>query len=312
MPVAFRWRRSGAEVALRPAGCHDDPVPEELSQAWFGLLGPLRVRDGGAEVVVPAARQRVLLAALLIRVGQVVSVDELAAAVWDGEPPTGARVTLRSYVKRLRRVLGPAAGSRIIARDPGYLINAGDDEVDLKRFEALCCAGGRASAAGAWREASDLLCQALGLWRGAPLADVRSQMLRHLEVPRLEQLRLQAYEWQIEADLNLGHHGQLVPRLQALVAEHPLRERFHAQLMLALYLSGRQAEALAAYRQARGILVGELGIEPGPDLREMHQRVLAGAAAWPPMRQPRPAGLLRSCPASFRSRRDISPAGRPS
>jgi DNA-binding SARP family transcriptional activator len=233
------------------------------------------VRDGDTEVAVPAARLRALLAALLIRAGDVLSVDELAEAVWDGEPPSGARVTLRSYIKRLRQVLGPALGPRIITRDPGYLIEAGDAELDLRRFEVLCLAGRRAADAGAWQEASDLLAQALALWRGVPLADISSQALRGLEVARLEHLRLQATEWQIEAGLNLGHHGQLVPDLQALVAEHPLRERFHAQLMLALHRCDRPAEALAAYRHARGILVGELGIEPGAGLRRLHERILA-------------------------------------
>jgi DNA-binding SARP family transcriptional activator len=232
------------------------------------------VRDGGVELAVTAARHRVLLAALLIRAGHVLSVEELAEAVWDGEPPPGARVTLRSYVKRLRQTLGPVLGQRIVARDPGYLITASDTEVDLKRFEVLCRAGRRAYDGAAWQEASDLLTQALGLWRGAPLADIHSQVLQRLEVPRLEQLRLQAIECQIDADLHLGHHGQLVPDLQALVAQHPMREHFHAHLMLALHRCGRRAEALAVYRQARAILVGELGIEPGPELRLLHQRIL--------------------------------------
>jgi DNA-binding SARP family transcriptional activator/tetratricopeptide (TPR) repeat protein len=258
----------------------------------------LCVRDGGAEVAVPAARHRVLLAALVIRVGDVLSVDELAEAVWDGEPPPGARVTLRSYVKRLRQVLGPVLGQRIVARDPGYLIEAGDAEVDLKRFEVLCRAGCRACEAGAWQEASDLLTRALGLWRGAPLADIGSHVLQRLEVPRLEQLRLQAAECRIEAGLQLGHHGQLVPGLQALTAEQPLRERFHAQLMLALHRCGRRAEALAVYRQARGILVRELGIEPGPELRQLHQRILTGDPELIAPAAQVPAGVPRQLPAA--------------
>jgi DNA-binding SARP family transcriptional activator/tetratricopeptide (TPR) repeat protein len=258
----------------------------------------LCVRDGGAEVTVTAARHRVLLAALVIRAGHVLSMDELAEAVWDGEPSPGARVTLRSYVKRLRQVLGPVLGQRIVARGPGYLITAGDAEVDLKRFEGLCRAGCRACDAGAWQEASDLLTRALGLWRGAPLADIGSQVLQRVEVPRLEQLRLQAAERQIEAGLHLGHHGQLVPGLQALVAEHPLRERFHAQLMLALHRCGRRAEALAVYRQARGILVGELGVEPGPELRQLHQFILTGDPELnaPPVQVP--AAVPRQLPAA--------------
>jgi len=266
----------------------------------------LCVRYGGAEVAVPAARHRVLLAALVVRVGHVLSVDELAEAVWDGEPPPGARVTLRSYVKRLRQVLGPVLGQRIVTRDPGYLINAGDAEVDLKRFEVLCRGGRKACDAAAWQEASDLLTQALGLWRGTPLADIRSQVLQRLEVPRLEQLRLQAAECRIEAGLHLGHHGQLVPGLQALVAEHPLRERFHAQLMLALDGCGRRAEALAVYREARGILVGDLGVEPGPELRQLHQRILTGDPQLAPAVQV-PVAVPRQLPAAvphFAGRQD--------
>src|SRR5215467_11455734 len=148
--VICRWRFGGVGVAPRSAWCHHGQVPDGAARAWFGLLGPLCVRYGGAEVAVPAARHRVLLAALVVRVGHVLSVDELAEAVWDGEPPPGARVTLRSYVKRLRQVLGPVLGQRIVARDPGYLITAGDAEVDLKRFEELCKAGRRACDTGAW------------------------------------------------------------------------------------------------------------------------------------------------------------------
>ncbi len=280
--------------------CHHAHVSGQTAQAWFGLLGPLCVRDGGTDVAVPAARQRVLLAALLIRAGHAVSIGELADAVWDGHPPSGARVTLRSYIKRLRQVLGPALGSRIIARDPGYLIEATDAEADLKQFAALCRAGGRASAAGAWQETSDVLTQALELWRGQPLADIRSQVLQRLEVPRLEQLWLQAAEWRTEAELNLGRHVYLVHELQALTAKHPLRERFHAQLMLALYRSGRPAEALAAYRRARGVLVGELGIEPGPELRHLHQRILTGDPDLSaPAGQPQTA-VPRQLPAAVR------------
>jgi DNA-binding SARP family transcriptional activator/tetratricopeptide (TPR) repeat protein len=275
-------------------------MPGKAEYAWFGLLGPLSVRSGDVEVAVPAARQRVLLAALVLRAGQVLSMDELAEMVWDGDPPAGARVTLRSYIKRLRQVLGPALGSRIVTRDPGYLIAAGDAEADLKQFETLCRAGGRASTAGAWQIASDLLTQALGLWRGAPLLDIPSQVLQRREVPRLEQLRLQAIEGQIEADLNLGRHEQLVPELLAMAAEQPLLERFHAQLMLALHRCGRRAEALAAYRQARRTLVGELGLEPGPELRRMHERILANDPDLTTPARQAPVPAPRQLPAAVR------------
>src|SRR6266487_1572085 len=246
---------------------------------WFGLLGSFCLWHKGAEVPVPAARQRILLAALLVRAGHVVSADELCEAVWDGMPPAGAAVTLRSYVARLRRALGPVPGSRIVTRCPGYAIEAGADELDLLCFAALCRDGGAAALSGAWQQASGVLTLALGLWRGAPLADIPSRVLRDGEVPYLEQLRLQAAEDRIEADLHLGRPGGLVPELRALVAENPLRERFRAQLMLALYRCGRQGEALAVYRQARRYLIDELGVEPGAGLRGLHQQILDGDPA---------------------------------
>jgi DNA-binding SARP family transcriptional activator len=242
---------------------------------WFGALGPLCVTHSSSVIPVPAARQRVLLAAMLVQPGRVVSFDELGEVVWDGTPPPGARATLRNYIKRLRQVLGPDAGRRIVTRDPGYLIDAGEDEVDLVRFAALCAEGGRLVRSSSWRAASDELIRATALWRGAALADIRSEVLKAREVPRLEQMRLQAMEWRIEADLQLGGHHELIPELRALVSEHPWREHFHAQLMLALYRSGRQGEALAAYRAAWHALIGDLGVEPGPDLQRLHQRMLA-------------------------------------
>jgi DNA-binding SARP family transcriptional activator len=245
----------------------------------FGILGPVLVDDGAVAVAVPAARQRVLLAALLVHAGQAVSADALADVVWDGSPPPAAADTLRTHVMRLRRVLGPRAGKRLVTRYPGYLVEAGEDEIDLLRFSRLCRDGSAAVGAGSWQQASQILAEALGLWRGPALADVPSQLLQRNEVPRLDQLRLQAQEWRIDADLHLGRHAELVPELQSLAAQYPLRERFHAHLLLALYRSGRQAEALAAYRQARGALVKELGAEPGPELQQLHQQILTADPA---------------------------------
>jgi DNA-binding SARP family transcriptional activator len=240
----------------------------------FGILGPLLVRDGNTVVEVLAARQRVLLADLLVHAGQAVSAGALVETVWDGAPPAGGAATLRTYVMRLRRALGPDAGSRVVARYPGYLIDAREQEVDLLRFTALCREGGAAVRARAWERASAVLAEALGLWRGAPLADVPSHILHRDEVPRLEQLRLQALEWRIEVGLHLGRHRELVTELQTLAVDHPLRERFQAQLMLALHRCGRQAEALEAYRNARMALVADAGVEPGLDLQQLHQRIL--------------------------------------
>jgi DNA-binding SARP family transcriptional activator/tetratricopeptide (TPR) repeat protein len=243
---------------------------------WFGLLGPLQVRVGDQELPVPAPRQRVLLAALLLTPRLAVPSARLSDLVWDGRPPPGSAVTLRSYVKRLRQALGPAVGARIVAAGHGYLIEAATDELDLAQYAALCQMGEAAVRSSAWERAAELLGQAENLWRGNPLADIPSQELQTAELPRLEQLRLQAIRCRVEADLHLGRCSNVVPELYALTTEHPLHEPFHHQLMMALYSSGRQADALAAYRRARDVLVEEVGIEPGADLRLLHQRILAG------------------------------------
>lgn len=245
---------------------------------WVGVLGPLLVRSGGEPVPVPAPKQRVILAALALRAGQVASYDELAEIVWDGVPPSGARVAIRNYVKRLRQILGPVAGRRIVTRDPGYALEADPDEVDALRFTALCSQGGEAirreSAAGTDPDAWELLGDAIGLWRGNPLVDVPSNVLITAEVPRLDALRMQAQEWRMDAGLARGLHSELVGELTQLARDHPWRERFHAQLMLALYRCGRQAEALAAYQRTRRMLVDELGVEPGRELRDLQAGIL--------------------------------------
>jgi DNA-binding SARP family transcriptional activator len=240
----------------------------------FGLLGPLLVRVGGVPVRVSAGKQRVLLAALLVRVNQVVGVDDLADAVWEGQPPDSARVTLQNYVKRLRQALGPSGYERIATRPTGYLIEAVPGELDLTRFARIQASGQAAARAGAWASASAQLSTALSLWRGAPLADVPSPRLRQAEVPRLAEMRLDALEARIDADLHLGRHREVIAELQPLVTAEPLRERLHELLMLALYRSGQQAAALSAYRRARRHLVDQVGIEPGPALRELNQRIL--------------------------------------
>jgi DNA-binding SARP family transcriptional activator len=246
----------------------------------FGVLGPLRVTGGSGEsAAVSAARLRVLLAVLLWRANQPVPVDELAEMVWDGIPPAGAAGAVRALVMRLRRVLGQPIGARLITRAPGYVIELSGDELDASRFETLSNAAGAAVRAGRWAEAAQAAAAALGLWRGTPLADVSSQVLRDAWLPHLEQVRVQALEWRFEADLHEGRHEWLIPELREVSGHHPLRERFRAQLMLALAKAGRQAEALAAYQEARRVLVGELGIEPGPELREMRERILAGGTA---------------------------------
>jgi DNA-binding SARP family transcriptional activator/tetratricopeptide (TPR) repeat protein len=246
----------------------------------FAVLGPLQVTGGSGEpVVVSAPRLRALLAVLLWRANQPVPVDELAEMVWDGTPPAGAAGATRALVMRLRRVLGQPIGARLITRAPGYVIELSGNELDASRFEALSNDAGVAVRAKRWAEAGQTAAAALRLWRGTALADVSSGVLRDAWLPHLEQVRVQALEWRFEADLQEGRHQELIPELRKVTGHHPLRERFHAQLMLALAGAGRQSEALAAYDQARRVLVGELGIEPGRELRRLHERILAGDTA---------------------------------
>jgi DNA-binding SARP family transcriptional activator/tetratricopeptide (TPR) repeat protein len=253
----------------------------------FEVLGPLRVvtARAGEPVLVSASRLRVVLAVLLWRASQPVTVDELSEMAWDGAPPPGAAATMRGLILRLRRALGPQAGARIVTRAPGYLIELAGDELDASWFVALGQRTGDAIRAGDWLAACATAEQAMALWRGAALLDVPCQALREAWLPRLDQHHIQVRQWHAEAGLHLGQHERLIPALTDLTTRHPLNEHFHAQLMTALARSGRQAEALQAYRDARRVLVNELGIEPGPGLRAVHQRILSGqgesAAALP-------------------------------
>ena len=241
---------------------------------WIGLLGSLQVRVDGAAVAVPAARQRALLAVLAVRAGELVPTDELAEIVWDGKPPDRAAATIRNYVKRLRFRLG-SAGRQIVTCRPGYRLEVAEDELDLRLLTRLWRDGGVAVRGGDWAAAFGGLGQALGSWRGVPFADAGCERLQREQVPPLSELRLQAAEWRAEAGLALGRHAELVGELAGWCAAEPLRERFAVLRMLALYRSGRQADALAAFQQARRMLVDELGVEPGEELRRLHQQVLA-------------------------------------
>jgi DNA-binding SARP family transcriptional activator len=256
---------------------------------WLGVLGPLLVRDDDTSIRVPAGKQRVVLGALLARPNQVVSFDALADAAWAADRTDTARATIRNYVRRLRQVLGDNVGARIVTRDPGYLIEIDDDEYDLLAFTRLHRRGATAAAQGAWQEAADTLGTALSLWRGEPMVDIPSSVLRHREVPRLSELRLQALETLADAQLHLGRPDVVVTELAQLVREHPLRERPHALLMLALYRTGRQGDALAAYQAARGVLTDELGVEPGPELCELHTRILRNDPDLLPRKESHPA-----------------------
>ncbi len=245
----------------------------------FCLLGPLLVRSGSVVVPVRRGKQRAVLAALLLSDGKVVSLDELGEILWGPWPPPSARVTVQNYVMRLRKALADTDGSRISTQSHGYLIRVDPGELDVTRFEALLDAAREAARDSSWDTAAAKSRAALLLWRGEPLADVDSEVLAAREVPRLAELRLQALEVRIDADLHLGRQAEVIAELRQLVTGHPLREHLHGLLMLALYRDGRQAEALAAYQDARRVLVEELGTEPGMELRELHQRMLAGDPA---------------------------------
>jgi DNA-binding SARP family transcriptional activator len=242
------------------------------SDIKFGILGPLLVGIGGKEVPIAAARQRTLFAALLLRANTVVSLESLADAVWEEEPPSSYRVTLQGYVMRLRKTLGPEIGSRLHTRNPGYSLTVHDGESELGEFEALVRTA-RSSAAGHdWSRASDEYRAALDLWRGDPLADLPA--LHHEHLHRLQEARMQALEARIEADLHLGRHAELVAELTELTGAQPLRERPAEYLIRALHQTGRRGEALEAYQRTRRALIDELGIDPGPGLRAAHARIL--------------------------------------
>lgn len=192
--------------------------------AEFGLLGPLFVRRGGTPVEIPRGKQRILLAALLLNANRVISVDELCDTLWESAPPASAQATLQNYVKRLRACFGDAGHRRIITVPPGYSIRVEDGELDVQRFESHLAAGRSAAHAGAWNETAARLTEALSLWRGEPLDGVSSTALALREVPRLSELRLQAAEARVDADLHLGRPEDVIAELRRLVHEHPLRE----------------------------------------------------------------------------------------
>ena len=237
------------------------------------LLGPLDVRVDGRPVQFDGAKQRTLFTALALRAPEPLTVDELVEAVWGGEPPGDGVQALQKQVSRLRQRLGEAAPVHRGAS--GYALSVGQDAIDSRRFEGLLRRARDALGRDAPEQATTDLDAALELWRGPALADQRFASFAQLEIGRLEELRMEAIEERIGAQLARGRDADLVGELRALVAEHPLRERLRAHLMLALYRSGRQAEALEVMREGRRMLVDELGIEPGPQLRRLEQSILA-------------------------------------
>jgi DNA-binding SARP family transcriptional activator len=296
-----------------------DAADEGMTMRW-AILGPFLVSDGsGQEVRIPGARLRTLLATLLLRANQPVSVEELCDVLWEGAPPPDAARTVRVYVLGLRRALGPAAAGRVVTEPPGYLCRVDAGELDVRAFETACGRAAVALAGGSWAAAASSAERAMRLWRGQPLADVPSRKLHDACRPRLQQLWIQVLDDRCEADLALGRHGDAITRLRELVKRHPFHERFYAQLMIALAASGRRGEALTVYQDARRVLLAGLdagpgakagakagaeagakagvqpgaeagaesgavpgtepGAEPGAELRALHRRILDGGAA---------------------------------
>jgi YVTN family beta-propeller protein len=242
----------------------------------YRVLGPLEVRDGEQSLPLAGAKQRALLALLLLHANHVLSRDRLIDELWGDEPPATAVPSLQVYVSRLRKLLPDGA---LATRPPGYLLEVEPDDLDLRCFERLLAEGHEALAAGDAGRAARVLHEALALWRGPALAEFAFEPFAQAEIGRLEDLRLAAVEERIEADLALGRHADLIGELEALIAENPHRERLRGQLMLALYRSGRQTEALAAYQAARHALVDELGIEPSEHLQRLEKAILTHDAS---------------------------------
>jgi DNA-binding SARP family transcriptional activator/Tfp pilus assembly protein PilF len=241
----------------------------------FRLLGPLEIRAGEEWRGIGAPKWRSVLAALLINVGQIVPADVLIDEVWGETPPAKAGNLISIYVLRLRRLLGDTDGTLLVTRAPGYLLRLAQGDTDAQVFETLVREGGRAYAAGHPERAAAQLAEALALWHGSPLADVPQTTLVDAEARRLADLRLDATELRIKAELACGNHAQVIPELRRLLADHSLRENLWLLLMQALDGAGRHAEALDAYGQARSIIAGELGVDPGAELRQFHAHLLA-------------------------------------
>jgi DNA-binding SARP family transcriptional activator len=237
----------------------------------FRILGPLEAWDDGRRLPLGGVKQRALLAALLLHANEVVPGDRLIEELWGEDSSDTAATSLRVSVSRLRKALPP---DTLVTRPPGYTIRLGPDQLDLHRFERLVEEARHAAVRGAAAVASDLLGEALAIWRGPALADFPYETFALGAIARLEEIRLAALELRLELDLALGRERELIGELEALVAENPLRERLRGHLMLALYRSGRQAEALRVYQEGRRVLVDGLGIDPSPALQELERAIL--------------------------------------
>jgi DNA-binding SARP family transcriptional activator len=248
----------------------------------FRLLGPLEVISSDRSLFVGGGKRRSLLAILLLHSNEVVSAERLIDELWGERPPPTAAKSVHVYVSQLRKELGADVartnGSRLVTRSGGYELRVGPDDVDVARFERALAEAEGAVGRGEPARAASVLRAGLALWRGPALADFAYEPFAQGEIARLEELRLVALEARVDADLALGRQAQVVGELEALVREHPLRERIRGQLMLALYRCGQQAAALEVYRDGRRRMVDELGLEPGPALRELQEKILDQSA----------------------------------
>ena len=297
----------------------------------YRILGPLELWTGEEWVSLNAPKWRIVLATLLLQPRQMVPAARLVDELWPGDPPGGARKLVSLYVMRVRRILGDGEGRMLVTRPPGYQLLVERDDVDVRRFDDLKGRGRQALADRQPGPAAALLAEALALWRGPSLGDVPRAPLVTVAASQLEESRLEAVELSGEAALACGRHRELVAGLRRLVDEHPLRESFRSQLMLALYRCGRQTEALACYQQARRALVDQAGLEPGPGLTRLHQQILRSDPSLLPAepghragrRQHRSGSRNRAasrargrcrcrCRASYRRARPASPAAGPS
>lgn len=241
----------------------------------FGLLGPLTVHDaGGRPLAVPTPKSRALLAALLLEPNRLVSRERLAAALWGESPPATAAAALSNYVSQLRRTLSAVDAERLASVPTGYRLLVHGGEVDTEEFTLLLAEAKTAQSRQDWVSVSRLTRAAEQLWRGAPLADAPVSETLRPQITHYEQARVQAREWHFAAELRLGRHHEIVPEISRWTARYPLHEVFCAQLILALFRSGRQAEALLAFERVRHDLVEELGTDPGRALRDLHQSLL--------------------------------------
>lgn len=242
----------------------------------FGLLGPLLVtgeRDG-TPICIPQAKQRIIMAALLLKANRTVLRPQLTEALWDGTPPPNAMAATRTYVARLRQALGNL-GSRLVTRSAGYMIEINQvAESDLGRLEQARRELREAADAAQWEQVSSVSVRALNLWRGAPLEDIPSASLCESAIAGLNELRIHLIMTRIDAEISLGRERDILSDLRILASEHPLHEHIQAQLMLAYYRCGQQAEAFRVYHDVRASLVEKLGAEPGPELCILHRQVL--------------------------------------